>query len=104
MHTGYYMVWNYNQSLWDYMEPAMETPFNGFAEGGLTLCGAVSALLAAKLSQKFIEKWAIVIVIVCSFFLGNIAIIAGHTRIIYVSYAMYVIFGGLYNFMITITR
>lgn len=102
--TGYYMMYVYNQPLWHFINPNMETVYNGFAEGGLTLCGALGALLAAKLNQEFIEKWATVIVIVCSFFLGTIGIIAGHTTIVYVSYVMYVCFGAIFNFMITVTR
>lgn len=104
LHSGYLLMYSYNQPLWHFIEPERTVVYNGFAETGMTLFGALGALLAAKLSQKFIEKWAIWIVVVCSIGMGSFSIIAGQTTSVFVSYAMYVCLGALYHFMITVTR
>lgn len=104
LHSGYQLMYSYNQPLWHFIEPERTVVYNGFAETGMTLFGALGALLAAKLSQKFIENWAIWIVVVCSIGMGSFSIIAGQTSSVFVSYAMYVCLGALYHFMITVTR
>lgn len=104
LNTGNSMVYIYAQPLWYSIEPDRKVTYNGFAEAGLTLFGALGSLAAAKLSQERIERWAIGIVIICSIGLGSMAIVAGQTGSVFVSYAMYVSFGALYNFMITVTR
>lgn len=104
LHTGFYVMYYYNQPLWHFIEPGREDIYNGFAEAGLTLFGALGALLAAKLSQEFIEKWAIWIVVVCSMALGSFSIAAGQTTSVFVSYAMYISLGAVYYFMITVTK
>lgn len=104
LHAGFNMMYMYNQALWHFIEPERVVVYNGFAEAALTLCGALGALLAAKLSQHFIEKWAIGIVIVCSIGLGSLSIAAGRTTSVFVSYGMYVAIGAVFNFMITVTK
>lgn len=84
------------------MEPDRENVYNGFAEMGLTLCGAIGAQLAGLLNQKFIEKWVIWVVSVCSAILAVLIYLTGHTPVM-VSYGIYIITGGTFYFMITIT-
>lgn len=99
-----FQTYGYNQPLWHYIEPDREAIFNGFAEAGLTLFGALGALLAGLLNQKFIEKSVIPIVILCSATMGICAVLAGITKTVFVAYAMYIALGAGYHFMITITR
>lgn len=102
LQTGFRMVYTYNQPLWAFIEPDREDIYNGFAESGLTLFGALGALLAGKLNQQFIEKWAIVIVVVCCLGQGTFAILAGRTTSVFLSYAMYIAVGVVYYFMVTV--
>lgn len=104
LEIGFHMVYSYNQPLWHFMEPDREVIYNGFAEFGLTLFGALGSLWAAKLNQKFIEKWALWIVVVCSIGMGTFSIIAGNTQNLMVSYAMYIVLGAVFYFMFTITK
>lgn len=104
MQTGFRMVYTYNQPLWYFIEPDREDIYNGFAETGLTLFGALGALLAGKLNQQFVEKWAIWIMVVCSIGQGTLSIVAGNTTNVFVSYAVYIALGAVYYFMVTVCR
>lgn len=104
LHGGFYLIYSYNQPLWHFIEPDRTDVYNGLTETGMTLVGALGSLLAAKLSQEFIEKWALSIVVICSMGLGSFSIVAGLTSSVFVSYGMYIALGALYHFMITVTR
>lgn len=104
LHVGARLTYIYNQPLWHFIDPEREDIYNGFAETGLTLFAAIGSLLAGKLNQKFIEKWAIGIVIVCSLGMGTLSITAGNTPSVFVSYAMYILLGAVFYFMITVAR
>lgn len=102
MQTGFRMVYAYNQPLWHFIEPDREIEYNGFAEAGLTLFGALGALLAGKLNQQFVERAAIWIMVACSLCQGTFSVLAGQTRKVFLSYAMYMMFGAAYYFMVTV--
>lgn len=104
MQTGFRMVYAYNQPLWHFIEPDRETEYNGFAEAGLTLFGALGALLAGRLNQQFVEKAAIWIMVACSLCQGTFSVLAGRTTTVFLSYAMYMLFGAAYYFMVTVCR
>lgn len=104
MQTGFRMVYTYNQPLWYFIEPDREDIYNGFAETGLTLFGALAALLAGKLNQQFVEKWAICIMVSCSIAQGTFSIVAGNTSNVFVSYGVYIALGVVYYFMVTVCR
>lgn len=70
----------------------------------MTLVGALTALLAALLNQKYVERFDVWILTVCSVIQGGVVLVACTTTNVFVSYAMYILFGALYHFMITITR
>lgn len=96
------MISSYHQPLWSYIEPDRTDIYNGFAETCMTLFGAFGALLAAKINQEFIEKWALWILVTCSMCMGSLAIVAGQTTTVFLSYAMYIALGALYQFMLTV--
>lgn len=104
LHTGFLMCYMFNQALWAAIEPDRKVMYNGFAEAGLTSLGAFGSMMAAKLSHPFIEKWAMGIVIICSMAMGSFSIMAGLTPSVFVSYAMYILIGGTYYFMITVAK
>lgn len=92
------------QPLWHFIEPDRDDIYNGAAEALVTLFGALSAFSAAFLNQSQVEKWDVWILTLCSALQGGFMIIAALTSSVFVSYAMYILFGTLYHFMITITR
>lgn len=104
MQTGFRMAYTYNQPLWYFIEPERETLFNGFAEAGLTLFGALGALLAAKLNQKFVEKFAIWVMVACALGEGAVVMVTGRSSTVFLSYAMYIFVGAIYYFMVTVCR
>lgn len=97
-------VWSYVQPLWHTIEPDREDIYNGAAEALVTLFGALSAMAAALLNQNHVQKWDVWILTLCSMFQGGVILLAALTTNVFVSYAMYILFGALYHFMITITR
>lgn len=99
-----FQVWSYVQPLWHTIDPNREAIYNGAAEALVTLFGALSALLAGLLNQKYVERFDVWILTVCSVIQGAVILVAALTTNVFVSYAMYILFGALYHFMITITR
>lgn len=100
----HFQVWSYVQPLWHAIDPGRESVYNGFAEALVTLFGALSALLAGLLNPEHIDRWDVWILTVCSAIQGGVLLLAALTTNVFVSYAMYILFGSLYHFMITITR
>lgn len=97
-------MWSYVQPLWYAIDPDRESIYNGAAEALVTLFGATAALLAGLLNQKHVERFDVWILTTCSVVQGGVLLLAALTTNIFVSYAMYILFGALYHFMITITR
>lgn len=102
MQCGFRMAYTYNQPLWHFIEPDRVTVFNGFAEAGLTLFGAFGAQLAGILNPRFVEKSGMWIMLGCAVAQGSFSILAGRTGSVFVSYAMYIIIGAVYYFMVTV--
>ena len=100
LQAGFRMGNMYAQPLWHYIEPERENIFNGFAEAGQTLCGGLAALLAGKLNQQYVERTATWIMAVCSIGMGVLLLVGGRTSSVFVSYAMYILFGATYYFML----
>lgn len=92
------------QPLWHAIDPNREAIYNGAAEALVTLFGALAALLAGVLNQNYVERFDVWILTSCSVVQGAVLLLAALTTNIFVSYAMYILFGALYHFMITITR
>lgn len=99
---GYLLVLNYIQVLW--LEIETENVYNGGVEAGLTLLGAISAYGAGSIDSKIFQKYNLWILTICSLAEGGFIITAALTESIILSYAMYIAFGVLYMFMITMAR
>ncbi|XP_059613858.1 thiamine transporter 2-like [Phlebotomus argentipes] len=99
---GFLQVQTYIQPLWQQIDDGRETFWNGAVEAALTLLGAISALLAGSLNARLIEKWDLWILTICSAVEGALILGAAFTQHVIVAYVLYVLFGTLYHFMITI--
>lgn len=94
----------YIQFLWQQTNPEHENVYNGAVEAMLTLLGALGAISAGYLDSKKYEKWNLWILTVCSALEGFFLLWAALTNSIWISYVMYVLFGILFHFMITVAR
>lgn len=100
--AGFLMVQIYVQFLWQEVNQSEEILFNAGAEAALTLFGAIAAFLAGFMTSKTFQKFDMWILTFCSFLEGVFVVISSQTTSIWIAYSMYVLFGVLYTFMITI--
>lgn len=102
--AGFLMIQTYVQILWQYIDPDSKDVYNGGVEAILTLLGACGAILAGSINMKIYEKFSMWILSFCALLEGSLILISAYTADVYVAYAMYISFGVLYNFMITLIR
>lgn len=100
--AGFMMVQFYVQFLWQEVDPDREYLLNAGVEATLTLFGATAAFGAGYLTSKKFQKYDSWILTVCSLVEGVFVIISSQTNSIWLAYIMYILFGILYSFMITI--
>ncbi|CRK99036.1 CLUMA_CG012176, isoform A [Clunio marinus] len=100
--AGFLMVQIYVQLLWQDIDEDREFLLNAGVEATLTLFGAIAAFLAGYLTSKTFKKLDMWILTACSLLQGIFIVISSQTTLIWIAYAMYVMFGVLYSFMITI--
>ncbi|XP_035790245.1 folate transporter 1-like [Anopheles albimanus] len=99
--AGFIQVQVYVQLLWHEIDEDQGTLFNGGAEALLTLLGAASAIVAGYVANRIFERWALWILTVCSGVQGGLILYSGFATNIWVAYALYILFGAAYLFMIT---
>lgn len=97
---GFLQIQSYVQVLW--LDIDQTNSFNGAVEATLTLFGAISCLLAGYISSENFEKFDIWILTICSLVEGIFIVISSQTNSIWVAYLMYILFGVVYMFMITL--
>lgn len=100
--AGFLMVQFYVQFLWQVVDENREHLLNAGVEAILTLFGAISALFAGYISGKIFRKYDLWILTACSLLQGIMIIVSSVTHNIWVAYSMYILFGILFTFMITI--
>lgn len=100
--AGFLMVQIYVQFLWQEVNQDEQILFNAGAEAALTFFGAIAAFLAGFMTSKTFQKFDMWILTICSFVEGVFVVISSQTTSIWIAYAMYVLFGVLYTFMITV--
>lgn len=100
--AGFLMVQFYVQFLWQVVDENREHLLNAGVEAVLTLFGAISAFFAGYVSSRIFKKYDLWILTACSFLQGVMIIISSVTSNILVAYSMYILFGILFTFMITI--
>ena len=101
---GFLQVQSYVQLLWSEIDPNQKNVFNGGVEAALTFLGVWSAFGAGFLISKTFHKFDLWILTLCSLLEGILIIISSRTTSIWIAYSMYVLFGVLYTFMITMAR
>lgn len=99
--AGFLMVQIYVQLLWREIDDEGEHLFNAGVEAALTLFGAIAAFLAGFTTSKTFQRFDSWILTFCSLLEGIFIIISSQTSSIWIAYSMYVLFGVLYSFMIT---
>ena len=103
--AGFVQVQVYIQLLWIEIDPdPNRKSYNGGVEAILTFFGAVSALIAGYMTSNKIEKFGLWILTACSLIQGSLILYSGFTTSVWVAYILYILFGMLYMFMITIAR
>lgn len=100
--AGFLMVQIYVQLLWQEIDQGREMLLNAGVEATLTLFGAIAAFLAGFMTSKTFQKFDLWILTFCSLLEGIFIIISSQTTSIWLAYSMYVLFGVLYSYMITI--
>ncbi|CAG9805222.1 unnamed protein product [Chironomus riparius] len=98
---GFFLVQFYVQILWMAVEDR-DHLFNAGVEAILTAFGALSAFLAGFLTSKTFRKYDMWVLTVCSLLQGIMIVISSQTNQIYIAYTMYVLFGVIFSFMITL--
>ncbi|XP_070509821.1 thiamine transporter 1-like [Chironomus tepperi] len=98
---GFFLVQFYVQILWMAVEDR-DHLLNAGVEAILTALGALSAFLAGFLTSKTFRKYDMWVLTVCSLLQGIMIVILSQTNQIYVAYSMYIIFGVIFSFMITL--
>ncbi|XP_022919044.1 thiamine transporter 1-like isoform X2 [Onthophagus taurus] len=105
--AGFIQVQVYIQPLWSEIQKESNSDeenfniYNGAVEAILTIIGALGALGAGFIKTDWKHKGELMLC-VCSLFGGAFILICSQTTSVVVSYVCYVLFGGLYHFMITI--
>lgn len=101
---GFLQVQIYVQFLWQQIDVNKENFFNGAVEAALTFFGALSAFGAGFVSSETFQKFDNWILIICSLLEGILITISSITTSVWVAYCMYVLFGVIYMFMITMAK
>lgn len=102
--ASFHQVQSYVQLLWQEIDPDQENFYNGGVEAALTLFGALSALGAGVMNIELFEKYDLWILTVCALLEGAFILYSAFTPSVWMAYTLYVLFGILYVFMITLTR
>lgn len=99
--AGFLQVKAYSQPMWSVITNNQGGLHNGAVEASLTLLGFLSALSTGYLKIDW-ERSGALLLSVGTIVQGGLMILCSTTHNIYVGYGCYVVFGGLYYFMITI--
>ncbi|XP_057665479.1 thiamine transporter 1-like isoform X1 [Diorhabda carinulata] len=100
---GFIQVQTYMQPLWTAIVNDHSKPiYNGAVEAVLTVLGFLGALIAGIIKTNWRMKGELTLTM-CSILQAFAIIYSSRTEKVFLSYVCYVIFGGLYHFMITVT-
>lgn len=99
---GQLQVLAYAQILWKEIDENDQSVYNGAVEATVTLLGAAGAMAAGLMEGVRQKHWHMWILTICSILMGAFLIISAVTHLLWVAYVMYIIFGVLYFFVITI--
>lgn len=101
---GFIQAQTYAQILWESIDKDKENFYNGAVEALYTLFATGAALIAGFINMNFFHKHHLWIITLSSLVQGGLIIAEGLTSNILIAYAIYVLFGTTYQFMITLIR
>lgn len=99
---GYTQVCVYIQNYWgEIVGENKHQLYNGAVEASLTILSATAALTAGLLTVNW-AKYGEITLGICTMLAGSVIFTSTIIKNIWISYASYVIFGTLYQFLITV--
>lgn len=101
---GFIQAQTYAQLLWKDIDPGKINFYNGAVEALYTLAATISSLLAGLINMKFFNKHHLWIITGCSLIQGGLVMCEGATSNVLIAYTFYILFGTMYQFMITLIR
>ncbi|XP_075152502.1 thiamine transporter 1 [Haematobia irritans] len=99
---GQLQVLAYAQVLWKDIDDNNESLYNGAVEATVTILGAGAAMAAGLMESVRRQHLHIWILSICSILMGAFLIISAVTNLLWIAYIMYILFGVIYFFVITI--
>lgn len=78
--------------------------YNGAAIAAVTCLGAMCAFIVGSIDSKFFERWDVWIIVIVSALQSGLVLWLALTDSLIMAYISYVLFGGLYHFLITVAR
>lgn len=90
--------------MWKETDADEKDLYNGAVEAALTLLGAIGAFAGGLLDSKRFNRYDIWILTALTTCEGALLLWGAHTKKLLVSYVVYVLFGMVYHFMITVAR
>lgn len=103
--AGFLQVQIYMQPLWTQIGQESDEGdyevYNGAVEGVATLLGFGAALLGGYLKVDWESKGELILTI-CAFMQASVTLISSQTEQVLVSYACYIVFCTMYQFLITV--
>jgi len=99
---GALQVQQYMQLLWKEIDPLEKNLYYAAVEGAVTLLGALSSFAAGFLKSKKFQRLGMWVLTICSAVEGMFLLWASRTDSLYHCYFMYIAFGTLHNFMVTV--
>lgn len=78
--------------------------YNGGVEAVITLLGAITAILAGYIDNKRLYQYDTLIITLCTVVEALLLLWASQATSLNLCYCAYIVFGTIYNFMITIAR
>lgn len=100
--TGYYLVLFYVHILWNKIAPSTENKvYNGGVEAAATLLGAITSFSAGYLKIRW-KLWSELVIGVITAIMAGLLLLMGSTDNIWICYISYILFRGLYQFLVPI--
>uniref|UniRef100_A0A8R1TQM6 Uncharacterized protein n=1 Tax=Onchocerca volvulus TaxID=6282 RepID=A0A8R1TQM6_ONCVO len=97
---GIFQIMNYIQTLWATMQTNSDT-YNGIIECANTFIGAFISFLVQYINMKWSKRGEYILAIT-SAFISVLLVIMSQTKVIYVTYALYVVVITIYHLLITV--
>lgn len=78
--------------------------YNGAAVAAVTCVGAICAFIVGSVDSKYFERWDMWIIASVSAIQSGLVLWLALSDNLIMAYIAYILFGGLYHFLITVAR